>query len=74
MQVCAAISTITHCRVTVWNEFVVVRAESLPGIVSGLVKDNNHKGAHQESSITLFCIVKRSVVIDFVVLVLLVIH
>ena len=74
MQVSASISTITHCCVTVWNEFVVVRAESLPGIVSGLVKDNNHKGTHQESSITLLCVVERCVVIDFVVLVLLVIH
>ena len=74
VQVCATIGTVAHCRVTVWNEFVVVRAESLPGIVSGLVKDNNHKGVHKESSITLFCVVERCVVIDFVVLVLIVIH
>ena len=74
MQVCATISTVAHCRVTVGNEFVMIRAESLPGIIGGLVQDNNHKGAHEESSIALLCIVKRRVVIDFVVLVLLVIH
>ena len=74
MQVSASISTITHCCVTVWNEFVVVRAESLPGIIGGFVEDNNHEGAHEESSIALLCVIKRRVVIDFVVLVLLVIH
>ena len=74
VQVRATISTVAHCRVTVWNEFVVVRAESLPGIVSGLVQDNNHEGTHEESSIALLCVIKRRVVIDFVVLVLLVIH
>ena len=74
VQVCATISTIAHCGVTVWDEFIVVRAESLPGIVGGLVEDNNHEGAHEESSVALLCVVKRSVVIDFVVLVLLVVH
>ena len=74
MQVCATISTVAHCRVTVWNEFVVVRAESLPGIIGRLVEDNNHEGAHQESSVALLCVVKRRVMIDFVVLVLLIIH
>ena len=74
VQVRATISTVAHCRVTVWNEFVVVRAESLPGIIGGFVEDNNHEGAHEESSIALLCVIKRRVVIDFVVLVLLVIH
>ena len=74
VQVCATVGTVSHCRVTVWDEFVVVRAESLPGIVGGFVEDNNHEGAHEESSVALLCVVKRSVVIDFVVLVLLVIH
>ena len=74
MQVCATISTVAHCRVTVWNEFVVVRAESLPGIIGRLVEDNNHEGTHQESSVALLCVVKRRVMIDFVVLVLLIIH
>ena len=74
MQVCATISTISHCSVTIWNEFVVVRAESLPGIIGRLVEDNNHEGAHQESSVALLCVVKRRVMIDFVVLVLLIIH
>ena len=74
VQVCTTISTVAHCRVTVRNEFVVVRAESLPGIVGRLVEDNNHEGAHKESSVALLCVVKRRIMIDFVVLVLLIIH
>ena len=74
VQVCATISTIAHCRVTVWNEFVVVRAESLPGIVGGLMEDNNHEGTHEECRVRLFCIVKRSIMINLIALILRVIH
>ena len=74
MQVCAAVGAITHRGVTIGDKFVVVRAESLPCLVCRLVKHDNHEGAHQESSVALLCVVKRRVMIDFVVLVLLIIH
>ena len=74
VQVCATVGTVAHCRVAIWDELVVVRAESLPGIIGRLVEDDNHEGAHEESSVALLGVVKGSVVIDLVVLVLLIIH
>lgn len=72
--VSAAVSAIAHRCVTVGNKLVVVGTEGLPGLISGLLKHNDHEGTHKEGSVALLRVLERCVVVDFVVLVLLVIH
>ena len=74
MEVGAAVGAITHGGVTIGDEFVVVRAERLPGLVCRLVQHDNHEGAHQEGRVALLGVVQARVMIDLVVLVLLVVH
>ena len=74
VEVSAAVSTVTHGCITVRNEFVVVGTECLPGLVSRLLEHDNHEGSHEESGVALLGVVQRSVVVNFVVLVLLVVH
>ena len=68
------VSTVAHCRVTVRDELVVVGTESLPGVVSTLVQDDDHEGSHKEGCIALLGVVEGCVVVDLVVLILLVAH
>lgn len=70
----ATVGTVTHGRITVGDELVVVGAESLPGLIGRLLEHNDHKGTHKESCVALLGVVERRVVIDLIVLVLLVIH
>ena len=74
VEVSAAVGTVSHCCITVRYKLVVVRAESLPGIIGRLVQDDDHEGTHEEGCITLLGVVKGSIMVDLVVLVLLVIH
>jgi len=57
MLVCAAVSTITHRRVSVGNEFIVIWAEGLPCLISTLFEYNDHEGSHQERSIALLVVI-----------------
>ena len=72
--VSAAVSTVSHRRVSIWNELIVIWAESLPRLISTLFEDDDHEGTHQERRIALFVIIQACVVVDLVVFVLLVIH
>ena len=74
VMVSATVGTIAHCCVTVGDELVVVGTEGLPGFVGGLFEHDDHEGSHEEGSIALLRVLKRSVVVNLVVLVLLVIH
>ena len=74
MQVGAAIGTITHSRVAVRDELVVVGAERRPGLICRLVQADDHESAHKEGRVTLLVVIQAGVVIDFVVLILLVVH
>lgn len=42
----APVRTIAHCRVSVRNELIVVRAERLPCLFRALMQDDYHEGAH----------------------------
>jgi len=68
------VCAIAHCRVSVWNEFVVVGAEGSPGLLRTLLKDNYHEAAHQEGCVRLLVIVQACVMVDLVVFVLLIVH
>ena len=74
MQVGAAVCTVTHSRITVGDELVVVGAESLPCLFCRFLEHNNHEGTHQESCVALLRVVKRCVVVNLIVLVLCVVH
>lgn len=70
----ASVGAVSHCRVSVWNKFIVVRTESLPCFFCALLQDNNHEGSHEEGSITLLVVVEASVVVNLIILVLLIVH
>lgn len=70
----ASIGAVTHCRVSVWNEFIVVGTESLPCFFCALLQDNDHESPHEEGCITLLVVVKASVVVNLIILVLLIVH
>jgi len=74
VQVGAAVRAVAHRGVAVGNELVVVGAERVPGLVGRLFETDYHEGAHEERRVALLGVVKRSVVVNFIVLVLLVIH
>ena len=48
VMICAAVGAITHSRIAIRDELVVVWAECLPCLVSRLMQDDDHEGAHQE--------------------------
>ena len=72
--VCATVGAVTHCRVTVRNELVVVGTEHRPCLISRLLQDDDHESAHQEGCVTLLGVVQASIVVDLIVLILLVVH
>ena len=57
VQVSATVGAITHGGVAVGDEFVVVGAESLPGLVGRFVEHDKHEGAHKEGRVALLCVV-----------------
>ena len=63
-----------HGCISERNEPVVVRREYFPRILGRFVENNDHEGAHEEGSVRLLGVVERSVVVNFVLLVLLVCH
>jgi len=74
MKVGAAVRAVSHRRISVRNELVLVGAESLPGFLGGLFENDNHEGTHEEGRVALLGVVERRVVVDFVVLILGIIH
>ena len=72
--ICAPVGAVTHCRVPVRNELIVIWSESLPSLIGTLLQNNYHEAAHQEGGVRLFVIVQARVVIDLVVLILLIVH
>ena len=74
MLVGASVCAVSHRRVSVRNELIVVRTECLPSLLRTLVQDDDHEGAHQEGSVRLLVVVQAGVVVDLIVLVLLIVH
>ena len=72
--ICAPVGAVTHCRVPVRDEFIVIWSECLPSLLSTLLQDDYHEAAHEEGCVRLFVIIQARIVIDLVVLILLIVH
>ena len=66
IQYCTFVSTDAHGCVSEGLESCVVGLEILPRLLASLSEDDHHEGSHKKSSIWLFVLVERSVVINLV--------
>ena len=74
VQVNTFVRTCSHCRISIWQELVLIRFECCPCLISTFLQDNDHESAHKECRVRLFRIVKGSVMINLIALILRVIH